>query len=202
MPFFYLPLFILLLSTFSFLRNRSTRSAQKKQESFLEKEQRANLTRKQDISGLAYIHLPMQTFPIGKFADEKLAHAESELALLSDRQILNLTGITNTDLKLQYGAANLAFLSDCDANYTRLARAIVSYGKRLAELGHAPEAITVLEFGVSCKTDISANYTLLASLYRENGEIHKVQGLIETVKGMDMFRKESILKQLETIALP
>ncbi len=196
MPKMFLPYFLVLLLIFGFLRNRAQRSNQKKQDAFWEKEQRANLTRKQDVSGLDYIKIPLDTFPVGQFADQALSDLEAELVRLSGRQILNLSGISNTDLKMQYGPANLPFLSDCDADYTILARTIASYGKRLAELGHSREAATVLEFGVSTGTDISANYTLLGTLYRANGQMDKLEQLADTVRSMDLLLKESILQQL------
>lgn len=196
MPILCLPFFLIILSIFGLLRGRATRSFKEKQDSFWERERRANLTRKQDISGLDYIKIPLDSFPIGRFADDTLTELETTLVNLSSRQILNLSGITNTDLKLLYGPANLPVLSECDANYIVLARTITAYGKRLSELGHQKEAVSVLEFGVSSKTDISTNYTLLGSLYRENGQTAKVEQLAETVRNTDMLLKDSILQQL------
>lgn len=196
MPRMLLPYILILLSVFSLLRNRSKRSMKDKQDSFWEKEQRANMTRKQDISGLDYIEIPLGTFPIGQFADDKLASLEQTLVNLSSRKILNLSGISNTDLKLQYGAANLPLLSEYDACFTTLARTLTSYGEQLAKLGHWEEAVQVLEFGIACKTDVSKNYTLLGSLYRERGETARLDALIETVRGTDMLLKDSILQQL------
>ena len=195
MPLLILPFVIILLSLFSLMRNRSSRAMKDQTDAFWEKEQRANRTRKQDISGLDYITIPLDTFPIGTYPDDRLAELEQTLLNLSSRQILNLSGISNTDLKLAYGAANLNILSDCDANFTTLARTLVSYGEQLAKLGHWQEAVRVLEFGISCGTDVSKNYTLLGSLYREHGEASKLSSLPETVRSSDMLLKDSILKQ-------
>lgn len=196
MPLMILPFAIILLSLFSMFRNRSSRAMKEQQDSFWEKEQRANQTRKQDISGLDYIKIPLDDFPIGQYADNKLPELEQTLKQLNSRKILNLSGISNTDLKLQYGAANLNELSDCDTNFTALARTITAYGEQLAALGHWQEAIQVLEFGISCKTDVSKNYTLLGSLYREHGQTEKLNDLTEMVQNSDMLLKDSILKQL------
>lgn len=196
MPLLILPFVIILLSLFSLFRNRSSRAMKDREDAFWEKEQRANLTRRQDISGLDYIAIPLDTFPIGKYADSRLAELEQTLKDLSSCKILNLSGISNTDLKLAYGAANLNVLSECDANFTTLARTLVSYGEQLAKLGHWQEAVKVLEFGISCKTDVSKNYTLLGSLYREHGETARLNELAETVRATDMLLKDSILKQL------
>jgi len=196
MPLMILPFFILFLMIVSMLRNRSQRSFQDKQDSFWEKEQRANTVRKQDITNLDYIEIPLDTFPIGQFPDQKLETLEDTLRSLRSRKILNLSGISNTDLKLQYGAANLTFLSECDTNFISLAKTITAYGERLAELGHWKEAVRVLEFGVSCKTDVSKNYILLGTLYQEHGEDSKLKQLAHTVSGMDLMLKDAILEKL------
>lgn len=196
MPLLLLPFILILLSVFSLLRNRSQRSMKDQEDSFWEKEQRANRTRKQDISGLDYIQIPLNTFPLGRYSDDPLPSLEQTLQTLSGRKILNLSGISNTDLKLMYGAANLNILSDCDANFTTLARTLADYGEQLADLGHWQDAVTVLEFGVSCKTDVSKNYTLLGALYKEHGESSKLNTLIQTVQDSKMLLKNSILNQL------
>lgn len=193
-----LPYIIILLCVLALMRNRSSRSAKKKQDALWEKEQRANQTRKQDISGLDYIQIPLDTFPVGRYEDEALSSLEQTLQGLSSKKILNLSGISNTDLKLQYGAANLPELSEYDASFTKLARTLTAYGERLSELGHWQDAVCVLEFGVLCKTDVSRNYTLLGSIYREHGFLDKAEALAETVRGMDLLLKDSILKQLSS----
>lgn len=196
MPILILPLIIIIFSVFAMLRNRAANSYKQKMDEFWEKEHRANFVRKQDISNLDYIKIPLDTFPVGLFVDDQLASLEASLKDLSECQILNLSGITNTDLKLRYGVANLEFLSECDASFTELARTVMAYGKRLSELGHTQEAVTVLEFGISCKTDVSTNYTLLADLYRKLGQQSKIDRLIQIVSDMDSLMKESILKQI------
>lgn len=196
MPLMILPFVIILLSLFNLFRNRSRRSMKESQNAFWEKEQRANQTRKQDISHLDYIQIPLNTFPIGKYGDDKLSELEQTLRTLSSRKILNLSGISNTDLKLQYGAANLPVLSDCDTQFTTLARTLSAYGEQLAALGHWQDAVRVLEFGVACKTDISKNYTLLGTLYREHNQSDKLNELIEIVRSSDMLLKNAVLKQL------
>ena len=190
MPLLCLPFILILLSIFSLFRNRSSRSFEEKQEAFWEKEQRANLSRKKDISGLKYIQIPLDAFPIGKFDDADLSDYERSLKALS--------GISNTDLKLEYGAANLPILSEYDANFTTLARLLSNYGSRLAELGYKQEAVTVLEFGIACRTDISKNYILLHQLYEESGEAAKADELADTVRASDLLLKDSILERISS----
>ena len=197
MPLTCLSFIIVILSVFSLLRNRSTRTYQEKQNAFWEKERQANSVRKKDISNLDYIQIPLDTFPIGKYSDEELLSAENTLVELSGQKILNLSGISNTDLKLMYGVANLNALSEYDFNYTVLARATMAYGKRLAELEHPKDAIAVLEFGIQCHTDVSANYTLLAKLYQQTGQAEKIHHLVQSAQSLDSLMKNYILRELD-----
>ena len=61
--------------------------------------------------------------------DERVNEYITELKGLKGKRILNCTGQTNTDLKLEYGAANITKLTEYDGNYTILVRTIA----RLAE---------------------------------------------------------------------
>ena len=197
MPLLILPFIIILLSVFSLFRNNSQRALKKQQDAFWEKEQRANQTRRQDISQLDYIRIPMDAFPFGQYTDEQLASFENILKNLSSRQILNLTGISNTDLKLQYGAANLPALTECDTNYSTLLALLANYGEKLYELSHRAEAKQVLEYALSLGTDVGKNYDLLAAIYEEEGHPEQIGALRSSAENLTSIRKNSILRKLD-----
>ena len=183
----FLIIFIIFVVVFTIMLRRLSSRDRKIQDEFWDRELRSNTVRKKDISSLSYITIPLDTFPIGKYAD---------LRGLADRQILNLNGASNTDLKLTYGVPNFQFLSECDENFAVLARTLVRYGNRLFALGHAQEAETVLAFGVACHSDIVSNYTLLADIYRALGKDNKLDSLIASANTLDSSRKDAILKKL------
>ena len=106
---------------------------------------------------------------------------------------------SNTDLKLAYGPANLPALSEYDQNYTTLLRNLVAYADCLIKNGFKSEAVPVLEFGISIDSDIRANYTLLAGLYREQGNASKIQELINKASSLDSMMRSAILEQLHTL---
>lgn len=197
----YLGIFIILVALLSLFRKKDSKERQKADEHFWERETAANNIRRQDISGLPYITIHPDKFPIGKFADEELQHYESILKDLSERQILNLGTQTNTDLKLKYGPANLEILTNCEQRFITLCQTLVSYAERLIHLGHAAEAETVLEFGISCGSDISRNYLLLAGLYRESGRPDQIRDLIEKAEELDSVMKNSILEHLKELMI-
>ena len=167
-------------------------------ESFWERERRANSTRKQPLDLLPYITVPLETLPfIESTENETLKGCQDQILFLSGQKIVNLTGISNTDLKLQYGVANLNALSDYDQNCTILIRTLHSWSKELCSLGLKEDAIRVLEFAIACKTDIKGSYLLLADLYTERQEYEKIESLIETAESLNCLMKDSIVAQLK-----
>ena len=198
MPFPFLTCVLIFIIILFLTRRKSTRLEQERNDNYLNKEILANSTRKQNISALNYITIPLETFPLNIEKDDTLLSFEAILNELTDKRILNLTGISNTDLKMQYGLANLEALSEYDSNFTTLARTIVDYAARLIELNHIPEAITVLNFGIECQSDIYSNYNLLATLYLQQDQTDKIPHLIEVAKGLNSLRKASILENLAT----
>jgi hypothetical protein len=110
--------------------------------------------------------------------------------------MLNLTGLSNTDLKMEYGAANLELLSAYDENCTKLLRLTVSAAEALKANGMDSEAIAFLEFGVDCGTDITSNYTLLAEYYAASGEGEKISGLVQKAEKLGTLNKDVIVSKL------
>jgi thioredoxin-like negative regulator of GroEL len=112
--------------------------------------------------------------------------------------MLNLTGKTNTDLKLEYGAGNLEALSGFDENFTEFVRTVPVYAKELIDDGQIAAAQELLELAVSYQADGSAIYTTLADLYRESGENSRIQSLIDVVNSMvESPGKKIILEKLK-----
>ena len=187
-------IFVILL--FWFIK-RSAKKSRDEIEAFVNRENKANSTRKQPIDGLPYIKIPEELFSI-KYSDSaKMQEVMRSLNFLKDKKILNLTGISNTDLKLQYGAANLPELSECDERYTLLVRSLQSFAECLSENGSEQEAIRILEFSISTGSDILGSYTLLAGLYEKAGTPEKINTLKEKAVSLNSLTAPSIMRMLE-----
>ena len=175
-------------------------SIKEKLEKFQERERAANEVRRQPIDDLEYLVIPEKFF--GYPSDEN-SHDASEarriLENLRSEKIVNLTGISNTDLKLRYGAANLPDLMRFDQNYTSLVRALQMYASYLSEAGHENEAVALLEYAIGSRSDVSASYKLLGELYVKSGQKAKLEALIENAQELDSPMKGSIVKKLEEL---
>ena len=193
----FLAVFIIVTIYIAIRRSSAMRAEQDVWNNFREREQQANWTRRQDISNLAYIKLPLDALPLGRYEDETLASYEQALRDLSTQPICNLNGISNTDLKLRYGVANLNTLSQCDTNYSTLVSLLANYGEKLFELSHTSEAEQVLEYALSLDSDVGKTYELLATIYEYEGQPEKINALYESAEKITSIRRNSILRKLE-----
>ncbi len=186
------------MAVVSYKRMKANHQNQAAENAFWNRENAANLTRRQDISKLDYVDFSGVKLPFSLFEDDLLKQCETQVLALKEKKILNLTGISNTDLKLKYGPANLPELTQCDQNFTLLARTLNTWGQRLCELSYKQEAICVLAFAVSIKSDIRATWQLLAQLYAESNDTAKIQALKATAASLNSLTREPILAMLES----
>lgn len=196
------PLFLIILcgmGVFTILLRRSNRRDNSDEQAFWDRENEANATRAVDLSTLDYLDVPVEFFPFHVCDDEELSACEQTLTALSKEKILNLNGLTNTEVKLRYGAANLEYLSACDDRYTQLIQTISRLGTRLNELGFTEEAISVLEYGIGWGTDIKQNYVLLGELYCATGAFDQVDELKSTAESLTSLNKSAILRELSEL---
>ena len=189
---------LIFMAVVTYKRMKANHINQAAERAFWDREDAANRTRKQDISHLDYVDFSGVTLPFALFKDDLLQQCESQIQTLKEKKILNLTGISNTDLKLKYGPANLTALTQYDQNFTLLARTLNTWGQRLNELSHPKEAICVLAFAVSIGSDIRATWELLAKLYADSGDLAKIRDMKTTAATLNSLPKNSILATLNS----
>ena len=204
MKFPFLASFLILIVFFNLRMRRVSRKEEMREAGFWEKERQANSVRKKSLENLDYIHIPVDLLPFGTAGDNAaLLKAEEEVSALKDEKIVNLTGITNTDLKLEYGAANITQLSQFDQNYTALVCSLQNWGQELYNQGRYEDARDVLEFAVKTRSDITATYRVLVDLYKtklglNEEEIQKkIDGLVPIAKNLNALSRNTILKLLD-----
>ena len=183
----------------AFFRNRSVRRSEDATEAFWSREYESNHIRKKDISDLSYIEIPLDALPLHVCSSERCISLESQLTVLAGKKIVNLSNLSNTDLKLTYGTANLTVLSEYDQNFTQLSNLLYSYGKELEDNGFHREAIQVLEYGISIHCDASRLFVFLASLYQKDHATDKIRALIEEASALSPLLRDATVKQLEDL---
>lgn len=168
---------------------------------FWAREHKANNIRRKPLDDLNYIKIPFECIPKSLLPyDEAVQDCLSTLERLSDKKIVNLTGYTNTDLKIEYGTANLTVLSSYDENYTLYARTIYKLAGLYLENGYESNARILLEKGVESGTDIKGTYLLLKDMYEKGHEEDKMKALIEAASSLRSANRNIILRSLEESA--
>ena len=195
-PFF--ASFLVLCAVFYHNRKKSDKNEAKIMQDYFKRENEANNTRKQPLDNLDYIKIPIDELPTSvNIDDPMIEECISDLNRLNEESIVNFTGMTNTDLKLAYGPANLPFLQKCDFNYTGLVTCLYKWAKRLYELSYKQEALSILEYAITIKADISGIYYLAADIYTEDGHPEKIDYLINAADTLNSAMKSSIINTLK-----
>ncbi|MBQ7680359.1 MAG: hypothetical protein IJT34_10985 [Butyrivibrio sp.] len=203
--------FILFVLFTQFILRRSNRREQEADATFWDREREANAARKKPLDDLPFLHIPLEELPFGVLPEDPDIMTQEKtirsLAATEDEEwsrIVNLTGISNTELKLRYGAANLERLIYYDQNYTSLVTALQAWGAALSEHGLYHEAETVWSYAISIGTDISGTYAGLIQLWRdhlflpEETARERIAALRPTAESLQSLSRERILQLIDT----
>ena len=201
---FILPYFIIILIVIQLYLKKSTRSGSERSKKYWEREQKANSTRKQDISTLNYIKwddsLPaidnsLTLADILNNSPEALK-AYNNIQTLKTQPMLNLSEYSNTDLKLKYGVANLDTLTQYEDNYTSFIKSLSELGHILIEHKDISDATAFLEYAVRIGSDIRLTYTALYSLYSEAENASKIRQLRQYASIIKSVNKDLIVSAI------
>ena len=188
---------IILCSVIHLVTRKSSRDTENEEAAFWERERRANSTRKKSLEHLNYIKIPFDSLPMDELPDNPtVCEVLSVLKELDKSPIVNLTGYTNTDLKLEYGTANITKLTQYDQSYTLLASTLQKWADTLWDAGKKEEAVRVMEFSLSTQTDVSRAYYRLAEYYLSAGRKEELARLTETAGALRSSNREQILRHL------
>ena len=189
----------LIFSAFVFLyllKNKHNETNAK--DAFWEREKAANSTRRKSLDDLNYIKLSADDFPMTLLQDvSKVEDYKQIIRTLSEQPIVNFTGISNTELKLRYGAPNIDLLSSYDQNYTLLVRTLQQWAQELYNAGYIDEAMRMLEFSISTGTDVSATYRLLCQIYKEKNTPEKIGSLYPIAEVLNSAMQPAIVRILQ-----
>ena len=198
-----LTLTILAFILFVAFRIRHLESEEKQtDEEFWENERHADLTPARDLNTIQYITIPLEKFPLSFFDDNPDEEADmiiDELRQLSSSRLLNLNGMSNTDLKLQYGRKNLGEMQQIGERFNRVEVLLCDLAKCFMEKKEYQKASCILEYAIGLGSDVSADYTLLGECYRVLSMPDKFEALYEKVESMDLMTKGTVLREFDRI---
>lgn len=165
-------------------------------EAYWQKEYQSNFARKKDPDDMDYITIDMDRIPMETDCSEEEQDLYAELDKILAQPIINLSNMSNADLKLTYGIANFEKLSAYDQNYTRLIRTLNRLGNYCFDNGNSDRAKQILEYAMELGSDISSTYITLANIYLQEDAIEKIQELIIRIDQTDSLMKETTKNKL------
>ncbi len=176
--------------------NKNTANSKKQ---MWERESRANSVRRADISSLDYLNIPLNELFTEQVANAGFSDLISELKVLSEKRIINLSHYSNTDLKLMYGPANLEELSQYDSNYTHLITLLNKISSKLIEANLDDIALTYLEYSINIGSDITQTFVMLGELYAKSSDTERLSKLIHTAEALTSLSGPGIVTKLNNI---
>lgn len=198
MNLFFLASFLIFILAVFFIMKKQQRKTKELEAEFWSREARANSVRRKSLDDLHYIKIPLEAFPTRFLNDnDDVLECIDILESLTSRKIVNFTGWSNTDLKLEYGTANLELLMEYDQNYTVLVRTLQKWADCLIGDGYQKEAAVLMEFAVSTGTDISRTYYSLADYYASLNQYREIDRLREAAKNLRSINRDIIVKHLQ-----
>ena len=180
---------------------RSNARSKKAMDEFWERERSSFKAPSRSVSDLEYISFP-DDLPLNISTDNpQIKEYQETLVNITKNKVLDLSGISNTDIRMAYGSKNMEELSRADQRYTTLCRSLNSLSKAYMRTGHSAEALTLLRFAISCGSDIKESWMLLGQYHMDRDEREEMDKLIEKAAGLpeDSHTKKDILKELKEL---
>lgn len=198
-----MPIFFCLLIIFcvwlSYELRKSDKIGRKQADEFWQREHDSNFVRKQSTDNLVRVVYDDTLVYHDDCDNEELLSLERKIQDTFSHEIINLTGITNTELKLQYGMANLDYLSECDGYFTRLSTQLMEWANLLYNLGYKEDCKNVLDYAIACKVDVSDIYILRGTMFLENEDYDGISELIDNALLLPTIKKDSIALKLNAM---
>lgn len=179
--------------------SRRIREEQAQEDNFWKREREANSVRRKPIDHLDYIEIPDNLYFNLLPDNPELDSIKATIDELRVCKILNLTGYTNTDLKIMYGTANITDLSLYDQNYTSLVTTLQKWADILLGNNYENEAIEIMEFLISTNADIGRTYRILGQYYKKAGRNEDFDALLKRASELKSLNSSHIVESLEML---
>jgi len=205
MPFLFLGILLVILFVIRGRMNYANRNYGSKVGEFLEAEREANEARRRDIPEELFYRPDVSAFSLPRVAlggseDAADKLRESILALAKTPMLRFGPGMTNRELKLTYGAANIDFIAECEENFNDFVNRLHEYSAALYAAGMLDDAETNMLECVRAGTGAAAPYRLIADVCAEKRDAEGFESLREAAEDadMEMLIKNRILEYIDS----
>lgn len=172
---------------------------------FWKKEESSLVVRKKELVDEDFIH-PSLTGDQLKGEDwyktqdqSALFRYEQHLKELLDKPMVNFQHMSNTDLRLNFGTANLTVVREYEENWNGYLTNLFTLGKKLFESGETDYSIQLLEEGIEMGTDNRYHFLLLGQHYKATKNHQAFDDLVVRAQSLESLTKTALLKALEDL---
>ncbi|MCL2699693.1 MAG: hypothetical protein FWE68_05220 [Defluviitaleaceae bacterium] len=147
---------------------------------YLEAERAANFSRRSDLAPEDYLTVSTDMLPIREYPNDpayERAAARQKNVLEAARlpMVRDAQSMSNRELKLKYGTANLDTIIIFEENYNRFIHNLLEWATALITVGEKADAAAVLAAAVEHHCDRSQAYTLMADLTADRGGLYSLR---------------------------
>ena len=165
----------------------------------VEAERRANAARRRDIDPELFITPDIDALPFKEYGQkpeyEPVRFAAAEAKEMSALPMIKTAkDMTNNDIKLKFGVANLEDVAIMEENYNYFIAAMLKWAEELIALREYADAETVLKETVRIGSDFSKSYTLLADVYAAVNDRTALCALYDAASADNFFPDDVQLK--------
>lgn len=191
--------FLIFCAWIYYERLKSDKKQQAASQDFWAREDEANHTRNKDISDLPLLCPDADRIPMPESEDESVTYYQERVRTSLALPMMNLSGYSNTDLKLAYGTGNFNTLSEYDQNFNDFLMNMSNLGKSYFQSDALAEAAAVYRLCIEFGSDKSTDYEALARAYAAMGSPGKISELIIEVEHSHLPRKEALIRRLHSV---
>lgn len=178
---------------------KHTKADKQAEKDFWERERQANSVRRKSTADITYITVDESFLPTDRGnTDSELYSLCNRILNFSDKKIADLSSMTNTELKENYGTANFTELSEADNNFTALVPLLGRLCELLYDEGRLAEAETAAEYCVKCGVMTYPVLYTLGNIYSTVSDNEKLIALIKTAEESGKCQ-ERTLKMLQEL---
>ena len=179
------------------------KSGSKKIEDILNEESAANFARRRPLPDDFYFVPDISDLSVKKYADDdksKVAAKQARVLKLANSKMIRLPKpMTNKEIKMEYGAANLETVTNGEEVYQMFLEALQGWATALSDIGDEGNAKKVLEKAIDFGCDSSRCFIALAELYSKDRNKKAMDKLIMRLESDEFISLNDAIKN-KTIA--
>ena len=194
--------FLIFCAWLNYEKNKSHKKQKRNSQKFWDREEKANHTRNKDICHRPMFSPAKSRIPMPASTDENVTYYQNRVCASLEQPMMDLSGYTNTDLKLAYGTGNFNTLSEYDRNFNDFLMNMTNLGKAYFSAGYFADAAAVYKLCIESGSCRHSDYKALAETYTAMGTPGKISELISEAETSELPRKASLIRQLRSIQHP